>query len=330
MPTITDDPPVDIQSDLTELHAALDENVPSRKIDRNLLIGTWNLCNFGSLTDEWVAGADASPKRDLHSLRAIADVVRRFDVVAIQEVTGDLRAIRHMMRYLGDDWGLAMTDVTRGSDQGYERLAFVFDRRTTQPSGLVGEIVVPDEQLADPSHDGIAPHALTRQFARTPYAVSFRTGSETFVLVTLHVRYGAVDDRTPELREIAEWLDDWAKQVHSWDHNLIALGDFNIDRMGDPRYEAFVSTGLRTPEELHSVPRTIYADVDDPAAKFYDQIAWFTEGDSRPALSLDFRRAGSFDFRRVALPRRELTMRQLAHRISDHYPLWAEFELSPF
>jgi hypothetical protein len=29
-----------------------------------------------------------------------------------------------------------------------------------------------------------------------------------------------------------------------WDQNLIALGDFNIDRQDDPLYQAFTSTGL--------------------------------------------------------------------------------------
>ena len=81
------------------------------------------------------------------------------------------------------------------------------------------------------------------------------------------------------------------------------------------------------PEELNDVPRTIYADTDDPTAKFYDQIAWFTGEHGQPALSLEHRRSGTFDFRRVALPRRDLTTRALSSRLSDHYPLWTEFAL---
>ncbi|WP_458210785.1 endonuclease/exonuclease/phosphatase family protein [Haladaptatus sp. NG-SE-30] len=326
MALITDTPPDAVRRDLDNYRDSLDATIPGRVLDRNLLIGTWNIRNFGSLTTKWHAGDSDSPKRDLHSLRVIAETLRRFDVVAIQEVTGNLRALRHLLKFLGDDRGFLMTDITQGSDQGYERLAFLFDRRTVQLSGLAGEIVIPDEELEVPDVD-ISPDAFTRQFARTPYAVSFRAGNQTFILVTLHVRYGTPDERTPELRKIAEWLNDWARQVNSWDHNLIALGDFNIDRMDDPRYEAFTSTGLTVPADLHTVPRTIFADIDEPTAKFYDQIAWFTEDGDRPALSLSFRQAGSFDFRDVALPRRELTMRSLSYRISDHYPLWAEFEL---
>ena len=323
MPHVTDTPPTDVRADLETLATALDEAIPSRIVDENILIGTWNIREFGGLTEKWRAGDDDSPKRDLHSLRVIAEVIQRFDIIAIQEVTGTLKALRHVMDFLGDDWGLALTDINRGNAGGGERRAYIFDRRRVQPSGLAGELVVPPEEL-----DSIEEYALERQFARTPYAVSFRAGDKTFILVTLHVLYGdSAADRTPELRAIAEWLDRWARNVNSWDQNLIALGDFNIDRVGDDRYEAFTSTGLYVPDALHDVPRTIFTDEDDPSVKFYDQIAWFTGETGQPALSLDYRRAGSFDFRQTALPRRDLSMNSLSFRISDHFPLWTEFGL---
>ena len=173
----------------------------------------------------------------------------------------------------------------------------------------------------------IGPGALGRQFARTPYAVSFRSGSKTFVLVTLHVLYGDdEEERLPELRAIAEWLAGWARDINGWDHNLIALGDFNIDRRGDALHDAFVSTGLDIPEDLQGVPRTIFADPGRPHLdKFYDQIAWFAGRNGLPALSLRYSRGGFFDFAKAALTARGLTKTQLSWRISDHYPLWAEF-----
>ena len=326
MPHVTDTPPREVREDLAGLRDALDERLPARSIDRNLLVGTWNVRTFGGLTEKWVAGDDDSPKRDLQSLHVIASIIRRFDVVAVQEVRGDLKALRHTLKLLGRNWGLLLTDVTRGSKGNDERLGFLYDRRTVQPSGLAGELVVPQEQI---ECRDIAPDALDRQFARTPYAASFRAGDHTFILVTLHVLYGdSARERTPELLAIAEWLDEWARDIDAWGHDLIALGDFNIDRRDDPRYEAFTSTGLTVPEDLHDVPRTIFADPDDPTEKFYDQIAWFADEDGeRPALSLTPRESGSFDFREVALPRRDLSRRSLSWRISDHYPLWTEFVL---
>jgi endonuclease/exonuclease/phosphatase family metal-dependent hydrolase len=153
--------------------------------------------------------------------------------------------------------------------------------------------------------------------------VSFLTGSQTFLLVTLHVLYGsAPTDRLGELTATAEWLADWARQEQDWGHNLLALGDFNIDRAGDPLYQAFTSTGLTPPAELNNIPRTIFDQPGRP--HFYDQIAWFTGAGGVPQLSLAYTgRAGTVDFPATvmtSMPRSELSW-----KLSDHYPLWAEF-----
>ena len=319
MPTMTDAPPTEVVAQLDALCAALDDQIPPRLVDRNLLIATWNIRAFGGLTERWRASDDDSPKRDLLGLRAIAEILSRFDVIALQEVRGNLKALRHALHWLNRDgayWGLILTDVTRGTAGNDERMAFVFDTRRVKPSGLACELVVP--QRGDITAD-----AFDRQFARTPYAVSFLSGSTTFILVTLHVLYGKKpEDRMGELTAIAEWLADWASDVHSWDHNLIALGDFNIDRIGDPLYKAFTSTGLSTPPELDQVPRTIFGDGND---HHYDQIAWFAETDGIPALSLTYTgRAGGFDF--VPHVHADLTRQEQSWRVSDHYPLWTEFD----
>ena len=67
-------------------------------------------------------------------------------------------------------------------------------------------------------------------------------------------------------------MHDWAVRPGDWNSNLIVLGDFNLDRIGDPFYEAFISTGLWPPTELNAVPRTIFDD--DNTRHFYDQLAW--------------------------------------------------------
>lgn len=326
MPSVTDTPPTEVELDLESLQNALLEALPRRTLDNNLLIATWNIRAFGGLTEKWVSEEKDTPKRDLHSVHVIAEILRQFDVIAVQEIRGNLKALRHTLKVLGSDWGLVLTDVTRGKAGNHERLGFLFDQRKIQMSGLAAQLVVPEEEL-----NRIEPDALQRQFARTPYAVSFRCGTQTFILVTLHVLYGrSARERTPELRAIAVWLDRWARTMNEWDgnHNLIALGDFNIDRKGDERYEAFTSTGLEVPRELHDVPRTIFSDPQKSGkSHFYDQIAWFTEERGRPALSLEYRNSGYFRFKDVALPRRDLSKTSLSWHISDHYPLWAEFEL---
>jgi endonuclease/exonuclease/phosphatase family metal-dependent hydrolase len=323
MPAITDPPPSDILAELGTLRATLDRAVPAKVLDNNLVIATWNIRGFGDLTEKWVAGENDNPKRDLHSLLCIAEIISRFDVIALQEVRSNIKALRHMLKYLGPNWGLILTDVTKGDAGNGERLAFLYDTRKVQLSGLACELVLPKEQL---DQAVIGSGALDRQFARTPYAVAFRSGSKTFILVTLHVLYGdASGDRVPELKAIAQWLADWAKDMNAWHHNFIALGDFNIDRHGDRLYDAFTSTGLYVPGDLNLVPRTIFADPANPTEKFYDQIAWFIGDNGLPALSMTYQRGGSFDFAPYTLSSRNLSKSQLSWRISDHYPLWAEF-----
>jgi len=317
--TMTDAPPDEVREDLQRLRTALDQAIPARELDRNLLLGTWNIRAFGGLTEKWKAEDDDSPKRDLHALYCVAEIVSRFDVVAIQEVKADLKALRHMLKVLGPDWGLILTDVTLGARGNDERLAFVFDTRRVKPSGLAGELVVPDEWKLE---QGV----LDRQFARTPYAVSFISAGRTFILVTLHVLFGdKPEDRLAELRTIAKWLGEWAGEISAWGHNLICLGDFNIDRRDDPSYRAFVSTGLRPPQELNEVPRSIFSG---SAGKFYDQVAWFTGELGSPKLSLRYTgRAGGFNFTGVVL--QTLTTLELSWRLSDHMPLWVEFDTKP-
>jgi endonuclease/exonuclease/phosphatase family metal-dependent hydrolase len=327
---ILEAPPEEIEQELIKLQQELDNEIPKKSLDKNLLIATWNIRAFGDLTEKWTVTDNDSPKRNLHALRCITEIISRFDVIAIQEVKGNIKSLRHMLKALGPNWSFVLTDVTKGDPGNDERMAFIFDNRRVQMSGLACELVLPQKQL-----ETIDENALNKQFARTPYAVSFRAGGSpikkprTFILVTLHVLYGKnAEDRIPELKAITQWLSDWALSINSYDHNLIALGDFNIDRKSDELYQTFTSTGLQVPQDLHQVPRTIFADPDNPnLEKFYDQIAWFTGDNNVPALSMKHIKSGHFDFTQVTLQILNLTKNQLSWRISDHYPLWTEFSL---
>ena len=170
---------------------------------------------------------------------------------------------------------------------------------------------------------------LHKQFARTPYAVSFKSQGVEFTLVALHVLWGTdANARLPEIEEIAMWMAWWAGGGDAFGANLMVLGDFNIDHRGDPLYEAFVGTGLTPAPEHASLPRTIF---DEPGAgHFYDQIAWFTGINGTPQLTPPFAYegvGGNFDFVTPLLG--TLTKTQLSFRMSDHYPLWAEFSVRP-
>lgn len=320
MIAITDIPPVEVQDNLNLLKADLDSKIPSKKLDKNLLIATWNIRAFGNLTRKWDSDDDDSPKRDLHSVLCIAEIISRFDVIAIQEVKDNIRALRDTLKVLGKNWSFILTDVNKGNVGNGERMAYLFDTRRVHLSGLAGELVVPEEW-----EDNIGEHALSKQFVRSPYAVSFQSNKHTFILVTLHILYGkSPQSRVEELRGIAKWLYSWADNINAYHQDFIALGDFNIDARGDLLEDTFLSEGLYIPPQLQNedVTRSIFN-----ATKFYDQIAWFNSQGNGPKLSMEFINGGNYDFVPYALANRDLTKQSLSWLISDHYPLWAEFKV---
>lgn len=310
----------EVQKNVAFLKADLDLKIPMKSLDKNLLIATWNIRSFGNYTRVDMSGPNDSPKRDKHSVFCIAEIIRRFDVIAVQEVKSNIRALRDTMKELGDEWSMILTDVTKGSAGNGERMAYIFDTRRVRLSGLACELVVPKEWYSDIDAD-----ALNEQFVRTPYAVSFISGTKTFILVTLHIKYGKKSkDRIKELKGIAEWLSTWASDINAYHQNLITLGDFNIDCRGDLLDKTFLSEGLFVPPQLQdpSVTRSIFNET-----KYYDQIAWFNDNQKVPNLSMEFHNAGSYDFVPTALSNRNLKKRSVSWMISDHYPLWAEFKI---
>lgn len=298
----------------------LDIRIPPKKIGRNLLIATWNIRAFGDYTPVWQSSSEDSPRRDLSSIYYIAEIVSRFDVIALQEVKANINAFRKMMELLGPDWSFTLTDVTAGSAGNGERMAYVFDTRRVNLSGLASEIVVPREWLGE-----VGPNALTEQFVRSPYAVSFRAENKTFTLVTLHIKYGKSSrDRIAELSGIARWLREWATDANAYDSNLIALGDFNIDERGDLLNDTFLAHGLSVPAALQheSSTRSIFNK-----SKYYDQIAWFLGENGEPKLSMDLLSAGNYDFVPLLLDDSRFSKLQFSWMLSDHYPLWVEFSV---
>jgi hypothetical protein len=141
--------PAEVVRELGELRSALDDVVQVKALDRTLLIATWYVRAFGDLTEKWRSEPGDSPRRDLASLMAIATIIDRFDVVAVQQVRGNLRCLRHALKVLGPHWAMILTDVTQGHDGNDERLALLFDTRRVKPSGQACELVLPQPQRGD-------------------------------------------------------------------------------------------------------------------------------------------------------------------------------------
>ncbi len=301
-----------VAEDLVRLKRRIvSSRIPAKIVDQNLIIGTWNIRAFGDVFKSWDENP-STPKRNLRALVYIAEVIRKFDVIAIQEVKRDTAGVRMLLEeLLGPNWGLIISDVTGGATGNSERLSFIYDRRRVQPSGLAGEIVLPPTANGNPS----------QQFDRTPYIVGFKTALEKFSLLTAHIRYGdGPADRIGEINSLAKYIATEIRQRSTSageEKNVIVLGDFNIEERGDnPLFKAFVSSGLMVPSQLLNLKSTY-----DSKPKFYDQIAWFMND-----LNLPFSgNAGVIDFASAVY--KDLSLSQMSYRLSDHFPLWTEFLL---
>lgn len=125
--------------DVVRLRRRLDRHdVPPRRTDHNFVVGTWNIRGFGAVHPRWTENS-GSPKRNLRGLAVIAEVIRRFDVVALQEVKRNTAGLRMLMKdFLGPHWGVILSDVTAGAKGNVERSAYLYDTRRVVPSGLAG------------------------------------------------------------------------------------------------------------------------------------------------------------------------------------------------
>jgi endonuclease/exonuclease/phosphatase family metal-dependent hydrolase len=98
-------------------------------------IATWNLREFGG---------SKSGGRETEPLYYIAEIISHFDVVALQEVRGNLAALHMLLDILGPDWDHLATDVTDGDSGNGERMVFLFDTKKAHFTHIAGELTLPD------------------------------------------------------------------------------------------------------------------------------------------------------------------------------------------
>lgn len=312
-----------------------DPAAPPPRRTSTLLLATWNIREFDS--DTWGA-------RLPETYAYMAEIVDRFDLVALQEIRDDLQALERLRDRLGHHWQYLVSDVTEGKAGNRERLAFLYDSRKVRFLGVAGELVLP-------------PEAKAEQVARTPMLAAFQVGWTKFVLTTVHILYGEATRepiaRVEEIRRVATFLRRRTELPSEPIRNFLLLGDFNIFGAGDATMRALTEDGgFEIPEGIQSIPGSNVA-----RDKKYDQIAFR----ARQGRFLATGRAGVFDFfehvmtrtdeplyrpaidryiaERAAAghrsPKPPTTPRAAAtqygvwrtYQMSDHLPLWAEFQV---
>ncbi len=268
--------------------------IPSRRVDENLLIATWNIQQF-------------SNRHSKRALQYIADICERFDIIALQEVKTDLRGLERLQGLLPGNYRILVSDPTGNS----ERFAFLYDKRTVFPTGLVCEIGF---NVTAKAHVGYQLH-------RMPYCASFRAGRFDFVVASAHIYFGKTKaeraQRAKEIGELAKFIARRAKAERNkvFDRDFFVVGDFNIEKEGDDFFNALVAEKFVMPDKLKSLKTNFNRD------KTYDKIVWRKRKSFSPTGKLNVVPFGDVVFR-------EKGKKGCKKEISDHLPLWAEFTIN--
>ena len=316
-----------IVNKLLALRAQLDRDIPAKTATETLLLATWNIRKFGD-------------NRRPESLHYLAEIISRFDLIAVQEITSNLDGLKKLMALLGHNWDYVVTDSTEGTAGGGERMAFIYDKCKVFFRRMAGELVLPYKKL-------IVAGEKKLQFARTPYTVAFQAGWFRFILTTVHILYGKSTKNDPqrvaEIEAVAKFIKDRAKKE---DESYILLGDFNIFNTGDETMKALEKQGFYIPEAIREHP------TDLGRTKYYDQIAFKLKlKPSMTVFSEKKQHAGAFDYTETVYSKLDInayreffeekavtgkTEKQIENyylsswrtfEISDHLPLWIELQI---
>lgn len=253
---------------LKRLRKQLDKELPTRTVTDTLLLGTWNLRNFDD--NRFFHG-----RRTQEDFYYIAEIISRFDVIAVQEICEDLDPLDKVMEILGRDYRYIISDLTEGSGGNKERLAFIYHEDKVSFRGVTGELVLPDKMQII---DGEGEEAKRRQFSRTPYMCAFQRGWFKFVFTTVHIYFGSDSGpkykrRVKEIKSVARFLSKRAdRDINKKDlGSHILVGDFNIKFEGSDGDEALTEEGFE-------VFRNRKGSNKDQT-KFYDQISFKSKKD---------------------------------------------------
>lgn len=326
---------------LLALRQQLRDEIPEKTATRTLLLATWNIREFGD-------------NRTIESCYYIAEIIDHFDIVVIQEVNSKKPdGLESVLSILGENWSIIFSDGVDGTAGGNEAMAFVFNTNKVKFTGMVGEIVLPENKLMN----GV-------QFARTPYLASFRAGWFDFKLCTVHIYYGSeknseglVQRRVDEIKTVSDFL---LKRQKSEDITYILLGDFNIPDVGGKYFNALVegqdvsSSGKVRTTQKFFVPNEIRKHPTDLGqVSHYDQIAFSLKMEKSMVLyDDDEQKAGAFNFTKSVYraedwmeykPLYQAAFDKLTGKnkseekyfngkwrtfqMSDHLPLWVELKI---
>ena len=337
----------------TEIRA-LNKHFTLRKVPRpssdRLLLASWNIANLGA------------QKRTAGARKVIAHILKRFDLVAVQEINDDYRQFTEIVEQMGPEYDFVMSD-TAGND---ERLTFVYNTNKVVPGNLFGEIALRPREY--PKRNVIVhyrsggqdkvqtfPNVRFTPFDRNPFIGSFSCGEVDLVLANVHLYFGAFQKssseknrrkyarRVLEIFALARWAKNRSSGGNAWDKDIVLLGDMNVPNMSDNEatinaleqfswraIELYEDTGLAQTTNLTRIGGSNLGN-----DKTYDQIAFAPTALRDRVIS-----NGVFDFDAAVFAGKWKSLAKknthakavkkfnpyLRHYLSDHRPVWVEIK----
>jgi endonuclease/exonuclease/phosphatase family metal-dependent hydrolase len=280
--------------------------IPPSKLDETINIATWNIRHWGA------------KRRKRCSLHYIAEILHQFDLIAVTELRRNIRELRYVLDLLGPYWDAVYSDYTEDAGGNKERIAFIYDTRAVQSTGLAAESDGPREKDRDTGQ-----YVPLFNWWRKPYLASFKAGSFDFVMLAVHLQWGTTAGRMAELEALADWVNSFQKDELRTDRDVIAVGDFNITSYGSNLYKAVSKHGLSAPASL------LAQEFGSNLArnKRYDQIL------HHPTItgSVFSKHGGVVDFykgdHRVLSPYKDMSKTGFTYELSDHLPLWCQLNV---
>ncbi len=319
--------PYTVSKETTNLNNLFRERKVPEKKPGNTLIATWNIANLG----------DPQQLRRPKDHKLIAHILKRFDVVAVQEMKDDLAEFRKILNMTGKRYAAVFSDSAGNN----ERMAFVYDTRRIRTRELFAELALVERSRRTYKVPFKGKKLRFKGFNRNPYMVFFeaiRSGKKKsfgFTIVNVHLYYGAasgkkIRDRFLETMALAAWAKKRGKDPHTSKPRIILLGDMNLPATTKkhPMYKALLKNGLQLPRHASGIDwkgKRLGTNFKGDAP--YDQIA-FTPSKVKKFYK---GRTEVFDFDNALFP--ELYEDRgikdfrayMKYYISDHRLFWGEF-----
>ncbi len=283
-----------------------DANIPSSKLDETINIATWNIRHWGQ------------KRRKRCSLHYIAEILNQFDLISVIELRRNVSELKYVLDLLGEYWDVVFSDYITDAGGNKERIAYIFDTRAVQFTGMAAETDGPRKKNKTTG-------VYEPQFSwwRKPYLASFKAGHFDFVALSVHIQWGTIAGREKELEELAKWVKLYIKDEHHVDRDVILMGDFNIDSFESKLYKAISKYGLQAPDAI--IQSSFGSNL--AANKRYDQILHHPVQTG----SVFTDHGGVLDFykkdHRSMLPYQALSKEDFTYQLSDHLPLWVQIDI---